>query len=92
MASWTENVHCVVSGQIRQSYRKHRLSLTKDVGASSESSGSILFVHGMHSSIGDNVAVIDDIGETVLPKIADVVEEFEMNTGENVFVQPPPCE
>jgi hypothetical protein len=57
VTSRTKDVDGVIARHITQSDRQNRLSLTKDMGAPPKRRDAILFVHGMHSPIGNNVAV-----------------------------------
>ena len=56
MTSRTKYIDGVISGEIRKPYRKHGLSLTKYTWTPAKRCCSILFVHRMHTSIGDDVA------------------------------------
>jgi hypothetical protein len=58
VAPWTKYINSVISGKVRKTHGKNRLSLTKDSWAPSKCSGPILFVHGMHPSVGDNIPAI----------------------------------
>jgi hypothetical protein len=57
VTSWTKYIDSVVSGEIRKSHRKHRLSLTKYTRTSPKGYCSIFLVHRMHTSVGDNISV-----------------------------------
>lgn len=68
VTSWTKYIDSVVSGEIRKSYRKHGLSLTKYTRASPKGRCSIFLVHRMHTSVGDNISV----GKTIEKKDEDL--------------------
>ena len=58
MTPWTKDIDSVISGQIGQPHGQDWLSLTKDVGAPTEMRQSILFVHGVHATVRNNVPVV----------------------------------
>lgn len=59
MAAWTKDVNGVVSGEVGESYGEDWLALAEDMGASSKGCRSVLFVHGVHSPVCDNVSSMD---------------------------------
>jgi hypothetical protein len=56
VASGTEYIYSIISGQIRKTNGKDRLSLTKNMWAASKRGRSIFLVHGVHAAIRDNVS------------------------------------
>jgi hypothetical protein len=54
-----KNVDRVVAGQIGQADGQHRLALTKHVRTAAKMAHAVLFVHGVHTAIGDNVPAKD---------------------------------
>jgi hypothetical protein len=59
MTAGTEYIYSVVPRKIRQSYWKHRLTLAKHMWTSPKGSRTILFIHGVHSSIRNNIPSVN---------------------------------
>jgi hypothetical protein len=57
MTSRTKDIDSVVSRQISQTHWQYGLALTKDTRTPPEMGIPILFIHGMHSSVRDNIPV-----------------------------------
>ena len=58
VAARTKDVYCVIPRQVRQTHWQYRLALTKDVGAATKVCHAVLFIHGVHTPIRNNVAVV----------------------------------
>jgi hypothetical protein len=54
---WTKDVDCEIARQIGQTDGKHGLALTEYVWTAAKMCHSILFIHGMHASIRNDITV-----------------------------------
>ena len=57
MATRTEHINGIIPGQIRESHWQNGLPLAKHSRTASKRSRPVLFIHGMHTTICQNVAV-----------------------------------
>jgi hypothetical protein len=66
MATGTKDINGVVSRQIGQAHWQYGLTLTKDTWTAPKVGIAIFFIHGVHSSVGDNVTLIPSTTITIL--------------------------
>lgn len=57
VAARTKHIDGKIAWHVRETNRQNGLPLTKDVGAATEMSHAIFFVHSVHASVGSNVAI-----------------------------------
>lgn len=81
MTAWTKDVHRVIAWQIRQTHWQDWLALAKNVRAATKVCHAVFFVHGMHASIGNNVAVCAFVPSVERPCIGKMESELREKLG-----------